>query len=102
MHIFLQISVTANVRGAKYNMTCATVSDVCEKVAERTGLRRDLQSVAYRGRLLRMSDTLSNAGVSDGAEINVQMRRKEETKGPLKEQLPLEYITMLKKMAQVL
>ena len=53
----------ANVRGTKYNVTCATVWELCRQVNKQTGLNYDEQAVLYHGKLLKESDDLQTAGL---------------------------------------
>jgi hypothetical protein len=69
--------IVANIRGTRYNMSCATVGDVCRNAAEKTGLKQDEQAVLYRGKLLQNADSLSKLGISVGDTLNIVKKRKE-------------------------
>jgi hypothetical protein len=48
----VQISVTANVRGKRYEISdVETVEELCQQVEKQSGLSADEQSVIFRGKV---------------------------------------------------
>ena len=71
------MSVTANVRGKRYEVEAETVEDVCSAVSDLAGLEAKQQSVLFRGKLLSLADKLKDAGVSPGDTLNVVKGRRQ-------------------------
>lgn len=70
------VSVIANVRGKKFEITAETVSEVIAQVEGFSGLDADKQSVLFRGKVLSPTDSLHEIGISNGDVLNVLKGRK--------------------------
>lgn len=70
------VSVVANVRGKKYEVTAETVEQFSAEVQTLTDIPADQQSVLFRGKVLAPSDKLEDVGVSAGEVLNVVKGRK--------------------------
>lgn len=76
------VSVVANVRGKKYDITAETVGDFSEQVESLAGLEAGQQSVLFRGKVLEASDKLEDLGVNKGDVLNVLKGRKPRVAKP--------------------
>lgn len=79
------ISVVANVRGKKYEITAETVEEFSEQVESLAGLGADQQSVLFRGKVLNSDDKLEELGVESGDVLNVLKGRKPRAPKPTAE-----------------
>jgi len=70
------VSVVANVRGKKYEVTAETVEQFSAEVQTLTDIPADQQSVLFRGKVLSPTDKLEDVGVSAGEVLNVVKGRK--------------------------
>ncbi len=77
-YFMVQLQIVANVRGQRYNFTCATVGELCSGVEKETGLSKNQQTVMFRGKILKLSDTLVENGISPGDVLNVIKSRAEK------------------------
>ena len=84
------ISITANVRGKRYELEAETVEDVCEAVEEVAGLDASQQSVLFRGKLLSPGKKLEDLGVSSGDTVNVVKGRRQRSAPKVSESLPMD------------
>jgi hypothetical protein len=66
-------SVQVTLRGEVFYVSeVTTVAELQERLAEESGLDESQQGrVTFQGRVLEPTDTLSQAGVSDGAQVNM-------------------------------
>ncbi|RYG68481.1 hypothetical protein EON64_05080 [archaeon] len=72
------VSVVANVRGKKYDVSAETVDEFCQQVASLAGIEADAQSVLFRGKVLSRTDKLQELGVSAGDVLNVVKGRRQK------------------------
>lgn len=70
------LSVVANVRGKKYEVSAETVEEFTKQVQKAAGIEADNQCVLFRGKVLNPSDKLEAVGVSAGDILNVVKGRK--------------------------
>lgn len=84
------ISITANVRGKRYELDAETVEDVCEAVEEVAGLDASQQSVLFRGKLLTPGKKLEDLGVSSGDTVNIVKGRRQRSAPKVSESLPID------------
>ena len=71
------ISVTASVRGKKYEVEAVTVEEFTEKVENIAGLEAGQNSVLFRGKVLSPSDKLEEMGISAGDVLMVVKGKKQ-------------------------
>ena len=83
------VTIVANVRGKKYEISAETVGEFSQKVETVSGLTASEQSVLFRGKVLNAKDSLESLGVSSGDVLNVLKGRKVRAPTPSKlEPLP--------------
>jgi hypothetical protein len=78
-HAMPPMSITANVRGKRYDVEAETVEDVCNAVEDACGLDAEQQSILFRGKLLSRESSLEDVGVSPGDTVNVVKGRRQRT-----------------------
>ena len=76
------VSVVANVRGKKYDITAETVEEFSQQVESLAGLEANQQSVLFRGKVLDPADSLEDLGVASGDILNVLKGRKPRVPKP--------------------
>lgn len=70
------VSVVANVRGKKFDISAETVGEFSAQVESLAGIEAAAQCVLFRGKVLNASDKLEEVGVSAGDILNVVKGRK--------------------------
>ena len=71
------ITVTASVRGKKYEVEAATVEEFTSKVESLAGLDAGQNSVLFRGKVLNPGDILHDMGISSGDVLMVVKGKKQ-------------------------
>lgn len=71
-----KLSVIANVRGKKVNITASTVEEVLSQVQRLYPVKSHGQSVLFRGKVLQSADSLHDTGIVSGDVLNVIKGRK--------------------------
>ncbi len=72
------ISVVANVRGKKYDVSAETVEEFSQQVEGLAGIEAAAQSVLFRGKVLSPTDNLEEVGITTGDILNVVKGRKRQ------------------------
>lgn len=70
------VSVIANVRGKRYDVTATTVEEFSTQIEGLTGIEAAQQNVIFRGKVLNTSDKLEELGINEGEVLNVVKGRK--------------------------
>jgi uncharacterized ubiquitin-like protein YukD len=73
------ISVTANVRGKKYEIVAENVEQFTKKVEELTGIESTQQNILFKGKVLSTADKFESLGITKGDVLNVVKGRKPST-----------------------
>lgn len=76
------ITVSANVRGKRYDVTASTVEEVTSAIESAAGLEASEQSVLFRGKVLNPTDLLEAVGVSAGDTLNIVKGRRARPSRP--------------------
>lgn len=71
------ITVTASVRGKKYDVEASTVEEFTSKVENLAGLDAGQNSVLFRGKVLSPGDVLQDMGISSGDVLMVVKGKKQ-------------------------
>lgn len=74
------VSVTASVRGKKYEVEAETVGEFVIKVSEVANLDPEQQSVLFKGKVLSSTDVLSEVGVQTSDVLMVVKGKRARTK----------------------
>ena len=74
------VSVTASVRGKKYEVEAETVGEFVIKVAEVANLDPEQQSVLFKGKVLLPTEVLSEVGVQTSDVLMVVKGKRARTK----------------------
>ena len=70
------ISVVANVRGKKFDVTAESVEELTQKVEKLTGIDSSLQTVLFKGKVLGTQEKFDELGIASGDVLNVVKGRK--------------------------
>jgi uncharacterized ubiquitin-like protein YukD len=76
------ISVTANVRGKKYEIVAENVEQFTKKVEELTGIESTQQNILFKGKVLSTADKFESLGITKGDVLNVVKGRKPSASVP--------------------
>lgn len=79
------LSVTASVRGKKFEVSAETVEEFTEKVEAMAGLEAGQNSVLFRGKVLSPSDKLEEVGISSGDVLMVVKGKKQRAAMPVQD-----------------
>ena len=79
------ITVTASVRGKKYEVEASTVEEFTSKVESLAGLDEGQNSVLFRGKVLNPGDILQDMGISSGDVLMVVKGKKQRPQVQLQE-----------------
>jgi hypothetical protein len=79
------VTVTASVRGKKYEVEASTVEEFTSKVESLAGLDEGQNSVLFRGKVLNPGDILQDMGISSGDVLMVVKGKKQRPQVQLQE-----------------